>query len=194
MTPRGTCLLLKVAAQATKTLGGILLPEQSQVRPTSGDVVQVSAAGGKYQMRLKEGDTVLYSKFGIGVTDLNWKGETFALIREQDVIGTLPRSDATVEDMGALEPQGDRILLQVDAAASQTEGGVMLTDSAKEKPQSGTVVRVGPGRQDDDGTVHAPKLKAGDRVLFFKYAGDTVETSGGETFNVLHESDCLAKI
>ena len=186
--------MLKVAEVATKTLGGLLLPEQSQVRPTSGDVVQVSSAGGKYQMRLKEGDTVLYSKFGIGVTDLKWKGETFALIREQDVIGTLPRSDATVEDMGAIEPQGDRVLLLVDAAESETGGGVILTDSAKEKPQSATVVRVGPGRQDDDGTVHPPKLKEGDRVLFFKYAGDTVETTSGETFNVLHESDCLAKI
>ena len=194
MTPMGTCLMLKVAEVATKTLGGILLPEQSQARPTSGDVVQVSASPGKYQMRLKEGDTVLYSKFGIGVTDLKWKGETFALIREQDVIGTMPRSGATVEDMADIQPQGDRVLLKVDEAEDETKGGVILTDSAKEKPMTGTVLRVGPGRQDDDGTVTPSKLKEGDRVLFFKYAGDAVETSDGTNYNILHESDCLAKM
>lgn len=62
---------------------------------------------------LKVGETILYSKFGIGVTDLTLQGELHILIREDDVIGTMPRSGATAEDVPHLKPAADRVLLKV---------------------------------------------------------------------------------
>ena len=62
---------------------------------------------------LQEGDTVLYSKFGIGTTDIEVQGEDFLLIRESDVIGKLPRAGATAADVPDLMPLGDRVLVKV---------------------------------------------------------------------------------
>lgn len=81
----------------------------------------------------------------------------------------------------------------MDASESVTSGGVMLPDSAKERPLSGVVVRTGPGKRKEDGTVEKPKVKDGDKVLYFKYAGESMETTKGEEFVVLHETDILCK-
>lgn len=59
---------------------------------------------------------------------------------------------------------------------------------------SGTVVRCGPGKMGDDGQRKAPKVKEGDRVVYFKYAGDSMETPAGEKYTVLHEQDILARL
>jgi chaperonin GroES len=72
-------------------------------------------------------------------------------------------------------------------------GGVILPDSAKERPLSGTIVRVGPGAIADDGTRKPLKVKEGDRVVYFKYAGDQMETPDGIKYVVLHENDILCK-
>ena len=65
------------------------------------------------EFQLKAGDTVVYSKFGIGATDLEVQGETYVLIREDDCIGTMPRPGATAADVPELKPIGDRVLLKV---------------------------------------------------------------------------------
>ncbi len=70
----------------------------------------------------------------------------------------------------------------------------MLPESAKEKPIAGTVVRVGPGKREKDGTRKAPRVKEGDSVLYFKWAGDQMETPSGEAYVVLHESDILCRV
>ncbi len=72
-------------------------------------------------------------------------------------------------------------------------GGVILPDSAKERPLSGEVVRAGPGKRQEDGTRKAPKVQPGDKVVYFKYAGDNMETPDGTKFVVLHEQDILCK-
>lgn len=150
--------------------------------------------GGKQlEFTLKVGETVLYSKFGLGATDLEVQGEEHILIREDDVIGVMPKSDATASDIPELRPIGDRVLVKVEEQGEVTMGGVILPDSAKERPVSGTVVRTGPGKLDDDGKRVAPKVKEGDRVIYFKYAGDVMETPEGDKYIVLHESDVLCK-
>lgn len=206
VAPKGDRVLVKVAEQETKTRGGILLPAAAQKRPTSGDVVSLGdgrpADGGpRRPFTLKPGDTVLYSKFGFMYTDLKMagaEGEEYILIREDDVIGTLPRSSAVADDIPELQPLGDRVLVAVQDTADVTLGGVLLPDSAKERPLSGTVVRVGPGRWDPSleggkGGRVAPGVKPGDRVLYFKYAGDAMETPSGEQFIVLRSDDLLCK-
>ena len=65
------------------------------------------------EFQLKAGDTIVYSKFGIGATDLEVQGETYVLIKEDDCIGTLPRPGATAADVPELKPIGDRVLLKV---------------------------------------------------------------------------------
>lgn len=195
--PKGDLVLARVAEAEEKTAGGILLPGAAQRRPTSGDVVALGdgQVGTKqHTFELKGGETVLYSKFGIGATELEVGGQTHILIREDDLIGIMPSSNATADDIPQLRPLGDRVLVKVQESADVTIGGVILPDSAKERPLSGTVVRVGPGKMAEDGQRKAPKVKEGDRVIYFKYAGDSMETSSGEKYNVLHASDILAKI
>ena len=201
LTPRGEYILAAVADTETATTAGVLLPTTAQRAPTSGDVVAVGSgappknnpAGPPSPPDLKPGDTILYSKFGLGATDLLLGGKPHILIREVDVIGTMPRSAATAADIPQLKPCSDRVLLKVTPAAGITAGGVVLPDSAKEKPVAGVVVRTGPGKRGDDGERITPKVKEGDRVLYFKWAGDAMETPSGDAFVVVHENDILCK-
>ena len=85
-------------------------------------------------------------------------------------------------------------MLSVESASAETKGGILLTEGSKEKPIVGTVVAVGPGKADDDGEVKPLTLKAGDKVIYFKYAGDQMSDEEGNAFVVLHENDCLAKL
>jgi chaperonin GroES len=196
VAPKGDLVLARVAEVEEKTTGGILLPGAAQRRPTSGDVVavgdgRVGAATRTFQ--LAPGDTVVYSKFGLGATDLELGGEEHILIREDDVIGIMPRAGATAADVPELRPIADRVLIKVEAAGEVTLGGVILPDAAKDKPVSGTVVRTGPGKVGEDGARVACKVAAGDRVVYFKWAGDAMETPDGDQYVVLHESDILCK-
>lgn len=194
--PKGDLVLVKVAEVEDKTTGGILLPSAAQKRPTSGDVIALGdgkVANKTHEFMLKAGETVLYSKFGFGSTDLSLGGEDHVLMREDDIIGVMPRSNATAEDIPELKPIGDRVLVKVNEQEKVSLGGVLLPDSAKERPMSGTVVRCGPGKLGGDGNRTPPKVKEGDAVIYFKYAGDAMETPSGEKYVVLHESDILCK-
>ena len=88
-------------------------------------------------------------------------------------------------------PLGDRVVLKREDASSTTAGGIVLPDSAKDKPQKGTVVSVGDGYVSRDGKRHALTLKAGDKVIFSSYAGDELVV-GDEEYLLLRESDVLA--
>ena len=88
----------------------------------------------------------------------------------------------------AIQPLGDRVLIQALAAEEKTAGGIYIPDNAQEKPQEGVVIAVGAGTKDVDMT-----LKADDKVLYGKYAGTEV-THGGETFLIMKESDVFAKL
>jgi chaperonin GroES len=88
-------------------------------------------------------------------------------------------------------PLYDRIVLKREEAKSQTAGGIVLPDTAKDKPQKGTVISVGDGHVSRDGKRHALTLKAGDKVIFTSYAGDEISV-GEEEYLLLRESDVLA--
>jgi len=92
-----------------------------------------------------------------------------------------------------LVPLDDRVVVQRLEAEETTQGGIVLPDTAKEKPQKGKVVAVGPGRMLDDGSRAAPEVKEGDTVLFGKYAGTEV-TIDGEEYVILKESEVLAVV
>jgi chaperonin GroES len=90
-----------------------------------------------------------------------------------------------------LVPLYDRIVLKRQEAASKTAGGIVLPDTAKDKPQKGTVISVGDGHVSKDGKRMPLTLKAGDKVIFSSYAGDEISI-GEEEYLLLRESDVLA--
>ena len=90
----------------------------------------------------------------------------------------------------AFRPLGDRVLVKRVEEESKTKGGIIIPDTAKEKPQEGEVVSVGPGARDDKGVVNALELKAGDRILFGKWSGTEVKIDG-EGLIIMKESDVL---
>ncbi len=92
-----------------------------------------------------------------------------------------------------LRPLDDRIVVEPLAAEEMTAGGIVLPDSAKEKPQRGIVVAVGPGRPLDNGERSVLSVVVGDEVIYGKYSGSDLEVDGSE-IKILRESDILAKV
>lgn len=93
-----------------------------------------------------------------------------------------------------LKPLADRVVIEpLDDAASTSPGGIIIPDTAKEKPQAGKVVAAGPGRTTDDGTLIKPGVKKGDKVVYSKYAGTEYAVDGTE-YLIVRESDILAII
>lgn len=93
----------------------------------------------------------------------------------------------------AVKPLADRILIEQVEAEKKTAGGIYIPDNAKEKPQKGNVVAVGPGRISDAGQTIALSVKEGDVVLYGKYAGTEV-SHDGKDYIILRESDVLATL
>ena len=92
-----------------------------------------------------------------------------------------------------IRPLDDRIVLEPLEAVEKTAGGIVLPDSAKEKPQQGKIVAVGPGKLLDDGTRGEMSVKKGDTVLYAKYGGTEVTVDGSD-YLIVRESDLLAKM
>jgi chaperonin GroES len=90
-----------------------------------------------------------------------------------------------------IRPLHDRLLVQRIEEEQKTKGGIIIPDTAKEKPQEGRVVAVGNGRVDEDGKVRPLDVKKGDRVLFGKYSGTEVKLEGEEHL-IIREEDVLA--
>ena len=91
-----------------------------------------------------------------------------------------------------LRPLGDRLIVKAIEQEEVTSGGILLPETAKEKPQMGMVIAIGPGQRDDDGKYIPMDVKVDDRVLFAKYAGTEVKLSEENKLLVLKESDVLA--
>ena len=92
-----------------------------------------------------------------------------------------------------IKPLADRVVVKPLDDAQEMKGGLYIPDTAKEKPQQGEIVAVGPGRVSDDGARIDMELKKGDKVLYGKYSGTEV-TVGGEEYLILRETDVLAVI
>ncbi len=93
-----------------------------------------------------------------------------------------------------IKPLGDRIVVKPLEAESKSKGGILLPDTAKEKPQEAKVVAIGKGKVLENGTISAPEVKVGDKVLYGKYSGNEITTKEGEELLILREEDILAII
>jgi chaperonin GroES len=99
----------------------------------------------------------------------------------------------TTNKMGTIRPLGDRVLVQRVEAEEKTAGGILLPDTAKEKPKEGKVIAVGNGKVLENGQRSTMMVKPGDRVLFTSYAGTEVKVGGNE-YLVMREEDILGVI
>ena len=100
---------------------------------------------------------------------------------------------AAAEKQLSLKPLDDRVVLEPTEAEEKTAGGILLPDTAKQKPQQGKVIAVGPGKLSDKGTRTVLAVKVGDVVLFGKYSGSDVEVNGKE-YKIVRESEILGKL
>ena len=92
-----------------------------------------------------------------------------------------------------LKPLSDRIVVKAHEAEENTASGIILPDTAKEKPQMGEILAIGPGKINDSGTINKMSLKKGDKVLYGKYSGTEVNIDGQELL-IMRESDILATL
>ena len=93
-----------------------------------------------------------------------------------------------------VQPLGDRVVVEREEAQERTAGGIVLPDTAKDKPQKGKVVAVGDGRITKDGTRRPLQVKVGDSVLFTSYAGDEFRLNGDRKVLLMREDDILAVV
>lgn len=92
-----------------------------------------------------------------------------------------------------IQPLGDRVVVERVSAEAKTAGGIVLPDTAKEKPKQGKVISVGTGRRMKDGNLQSLEVRKGDKVLFTSYAGDEFKTNGKDLL-LMREDDILAVI
>ncbi|CAM6063735.1 unnamed protein product [Sphagnum tenellum] len=189
LKPLGDRILLKIQAVEEKSAGGILLPTTAQTKPQGGVVVAIgegkTVGDKKLDISVNIGAQVVYSKYA--GTEVEFNGESHLLLKEEDVVGLL-----SGDDVKELQPLNDRVLVQVSETESQTAGGVLLTESAKEKPVIGTVIATGPGTYGEDGERKPVEVSSGDHVLYSKYAVNEFKNKDGVQFVVLRVSDILA--
>ena len=93
-----------------------------------------------------------------------------------------------------IQPLGDRVVVKALAAEDKTKGGIVLPDTAKEKPQEGKVIAVGKGKMLEGGAIQELEVTPGDKVLYGKYSGTEVTTKEGEELLIMREEDILAII
>jgi chaperonin GroES len=91
-----------------------------------------------------------------------------------------------------LHPLADRIVVEPLSSEEVTKGGIVLPDTAKEKPQEGKVIAIGKGKVLENGSVQAPEVKVGDTILYGKYSGAEIKTKDGDTLLILREEEILA--
>lgn len=189
ITPLADRVLVKIKEVEEKTTGGILLPTTAQTKPQAGEVVAVGEGRelgkNKVEISVKPGTQVVYSKYA--GTELDFNGSNHLLMKEDDIVGILE-----TEDIKDLKPLNERVLIKVAEAEEKTAGGLLLTDSAKEKPSIGTVVAVGPGPLDEEGNRKPLSVSPGNTVLYSKYAGNDFKGKDGTNYIALRASDVMA--
>ncbi|XP_031499396.1 20 kDa chaperonin, chloroplastic-like [Nymphaea colorata] len=187
--PLGDRVLVKIKAVEEKTVGGILLPSTAQTKPQGGEVVAVgegrTVGKNKIEVGIQAGAQVVYSKYA--GTEIEFNGTNHLLLKEDDIVGILE-----TDEIKDLKPLNDRVLIKVAQAEEKTAGGLLLTEATKEKPSIGTVVAVGPGPLDEEGSRKPLSVTPGNTVLYSKYAGNDFKGSDGTEYITLRASDVMA--
>ncbi len=113
--------------------------------------------------------------------------------QEGTALATATATKATTQATKKLKPLGDRVVIKPTAREEMTKSGIVLPDTAKEKPQEGTILAVGPGRTLDDGKRESMDVKEGQKVLYAKYAGTEFKVEGDDLL-IVSQKDILAVV
>jgi chaperonin GroES len=187
--PLNTRIVIRPDDPEERSKGGIIIPDNLKERPARGTVVSkgpgmLMKTGSRWPMPpIENGDKVLYSKFA--GTELKVDGVLHLVLRDDDIMA-VGRGEK-------LQPVGDRVLVRIDKAADRTGGGIIIPDSAKEKPLMGEVMAVGEGKPVEDGTLFPLDVQVGNRVHIAKYSGIEVLVEG-EKYTIFREDDLLGVI
>jgi len=200
LKPTNNFILVKVAEDVQETEGGIILSGKSKIKKTEGLVI--SCGPGKthqdsglfFPMPVGAGDEVVYGKYD--GTEIEYLGEKHCLIRDDDILITYP-SGSDKKDEDTVNVCSDSVLVKVAQTEEELEtaGGLLIastSSSAKKRPSTGTVVKVGPGKMAANGELMEMDLKVGDMVKFRDFAGNEVEI-GSTEYSVVRMVDILAK-
>lgn len=190
--PAGQNILVRVAVAADTTSGGLFLASSAVEKPTYGCAVEVGPGklygnGVAIPMTVEKGDTVLYGKYG--GTDVVYDDVKHTFVTQDDVLATLAGGKFAAD---AVNPIFDRVLIRVDEAADKTASGIILSSGAAEKPTSGTIAALGPGRFMENGATESHGFAVGDTVLYGKYSGTPIEF-GDEDYILIRMADIYAK-
>ncbi|XP_022750004.1 20 kDa chaperonin, chloroplastic-like [Durio zibethinus] len=187
--PLGDRVLVKIKEAEEKTEGGILLPTTALSKPQEGEVVAVgeekTMRKTKLECSVKTGAQVIYSKYA--GTEIEFNGSNHLILKEDDIVGILE-----TDDIKDLKPLKDRVFIKVAEAEEKTAGGLLLTESSKEKPSIGMVIAVGPGALDEEGNRKPLLVAPGNTVMYSKYSGNDLKGSDGTNYIALRASDVLA--
>ncbi|GBG61765.1 hypothetical protein CBR_g23279 [Chara braunii] len=184
--------LVKVKSAEEKSIGGILHPTSGQWKPTGGEVVAVAdgrlpvVGDKKVGGSIDRGRNVVVAKYAGSQLGIN--GQDHVLVRKDEAAVGAMVSD----DVNEMKPLGDRVLIRLAEAEEKTAGGVLLTESTKEKPSIGTVVAVGSGQIAEDGSRRPLDVAVGDNVMYSKYAGQEYKSADGTQYVVVRASDIMA--
>ncbi|CAB9504419.1 10 kDa chaperonin [Seminavis robusta] len=195
VTPLNNFMLVKIADLKEQTDGGILLTGKAKVKKTEGKVVSVGPgkthqdSGIVFDMPVSVGEGVVYGKYD--GTEIDLDGARHILIRDDDVLVKFTGDELTLESADVTR---DSVLVYVERQEQSTEGGILIASSSKtdNRPSTGEVVKVGPGRMAADGTVMAMEVEVGDMVKFRDFAGNEVIIEEKE-YSVVRMADVLAK-
>ncbi|KAF8084239.1 hypothetical protein N665_0727s0006 [Sinapis alba] len=187
--PLGDRVLVKIKEAEEKTMGGILLPSTAQSKPQEGEVVAVgegrTIGKNKVDITVPTGAQIIYSKYA--GTEVEFNDVKHLILKEDDIVGLLE-----TEDIKDLKPLNDRVFIKVAEAEEKTAGGLLLTETTKEKPSIGTVIAVGPGTLDEEGKLQPLSISTGSTVLYSKYAGNDFKGKDGSNYIALRVSDVMA--
>jgi chaperonin GroES len=195
ITPLNNFILVKTAEAVEETTGGILLTGKAKLVKTEGTVVAAGPgkthpdSGTVFEIPVSKGDGVVYGRFD--GTEVDISGEKHTLIRDDDILVKFTGGELT---MDSVEVVRDNVLVFVERKEVETEGGILIAKSSKseQKPSTGEVVKVGPGKMAANGELMAMEVAIGDIVKFRDFAGNEVEIQGKE-YCVVKMSDILAK-
>jgi len=195
VTPTNNFILVKLAPAQEETEGGILLTGKAKITKTEGSVVSTGPGkthpdtGALFEMPVSPGDNVVYGEYDGTAIDID--GEKHTLIRDDDVLVKFSGDSLTLESCDVLR---DSALVYVETKETSTEGGILLASSSstENRPSTGKVVKVGPGRFATNGERMEMELEEGDYIKFRDYAGKDVEIEGND-YSVVSSLDILAK-
>lgn len=195
VAPLNNFLLVQIAGLKERTEGGILLTGKAKIKKTEGKVVAVGPgkthqdSGVVFDMPVSPGEGVLYGKYD--GTEIELNGQKHMLIRDDDILVKFQGDELTLETADVTR---DNVLVYVERKEMATEGGILIAKSSKteNRPSTGEVVKVGPGRISADGTLMVMEVDVGDLVKFRDFAGNEVNI-GEKEYSVVRMQDILAK-